>query len=108
MIADWMSDDAVKVELRMGGRYAFFGGETTGKFTEIEKPSILEYTWRQSTWPKEWGDSLVRWEMERSREGTKVHLIHSRFPVPEERESHDEGWDMYWLEPMTDWLESEG
>ncbi|SRR5260221_9657894 len=108
VIGDWMSDDAVNVDLKIGGRYAFFNGETTGKFVEIEKPVILEYTWRQNTWLNEWTDSVVRWEMRSVRSGTHIHLIHSKFPTKEEQDSHDEGWDLYWLEPMTDWLESEG
>ena len=108
VIGDWMNDENVKVDLKIGGRYAFFAGETTGKFVEIERPVILEYTWRQSTWLKEWPDSVVRWEMRPVKGGTHVHLIHTRFPSKEEQDSHDEGWDMYWLEPMTDWLESEG
>ena len=108
VIGDWMSDDAVNVDLKIGGRYAFFNGETTGKFVEIEKPVILEYTWRQNTWLNEWPDSVVRWEMRSVRSGTHIHLIHSKFPTKEEQDSHDEGWDLYWLEPMTDWLESEG
>ena len=31
-IGAWMSDGNVKVTLRKSGRYAFFGGETSGKF----------------------------------------------------------------------------
>lgn len=108
VISDWMSDEYVKVDLKIGGRYSFFGGETTGKFIEIEKPIILEYSWRQSTWPKDWKDSIVRWELKAGRGGTQVHLIHRDLPNKEEQDSHDEGWDIYWLEPMTDWLESEG
>ncbi len=37
--------------------------------------------------------------------GTRVHLTHDRFPNVDERDSHDEGWDVYWLSPMKDWLE---
>jgi uncharacterized protein YndB with AHSA1/START domain len=43
-IGAWMDDDSVKVSLKVGGKYAFFGGVTTGKFAAIEKPSVLEYT----------------------------------------------------------------
>ncbi len=107
VIGSWMSDEDVKMDLRVGGRYSVFGGETTGAFTQIEKPDILEYTWRQIAWPKNWLDSVVRWELSRKGQGTQVHLTHSRLPNAEERTSHDEGWDLYWLEPMIDWLESE-
>jgi uncharacterized protein YndB with AHSA1/START domain len=92
--------------LRVGGRYKLFGGETVGTFTEIEKPHILEYTWRQGEWDSEWPDSLVRWELIQVGQETKVHLTHNKFPNAEERDGHDEGWDIYFLGPMKDWLEA--
>lgn len=106
-IGGWMGDeDSIKVDLKAGGRYALFGGETTGAFARVEKPNRLEYTWRQSGWHKDWPDSIVRWELKPKGKGTQVHLVHTQFPNVEERDSHDEGWDMYWLEPMRVRLES--
>ncbi len=105
-IGGWMGGEGLKVTLRKGGRYALFGGETTGKFTEIKKPIVLEYTWRQSSWKKEWADSLVRWEVKAKESGTEVKLTHSKLPNKQERDGHDEGWDMYFLGPMKEWLES--
>lgn len=107
-IGAWMGDDAVKSTLRKGGGYALFGGETTGKFTVIKKPTRLEYTWRQHEWKKEWADSVVRWELKAKGEGTEVRLTHSKFPNQKERDGHDEGWDVYWLKPMKKWLERPG
>jgi uncharacterized protein YndB with AHSA1/START domain len=104
-ISGWMGG-AVKVELKKGGRYKFFGGDTTGAFTEIKKPDTLEYTWRQNEWNKEWPDSVVRWELKEVKGGTKARLTHKKFPNKEERDGHDEGWDSYWLAPMKAWLET--
>ena len=107
-IRNWMGDDeSIQVDLKVGGKYRFFGGETTGKFTHIDAPNMLDYTWRQMEWPPDWADSIVRWELEPSGTGTQVSLIHSNFPNDQERDSHDEGWDLYFLEPMQDWLETE-
>jgi len=105
-IGGWMGSVGLQIELKVGGHYKFFGGETTGKFTKIESPRVLEYTWRQSSWKKDWKDSVVRWELRASKGGTSVNLTHTNFPNEEERDSHDEGWDLYWLEPMQAWLES--
>lgn len=106
-LGGWMGDpDSIKVTLRVGGRYKFFGGETTGKITHLAKPASLEYTWRQSSWLKEWPDSVVRWELKSKGERTQVRLTHSNFPNKEERDGHDEGWDIYFLKPMKEWLES--
>jgi uncharacterized protein YndB with AHSA1/START domain len=105
-IRGWMGGDStVEVDLREGGAYQVFGGETTGKFTRIDPPVALEYTWRQAGWAADWPDSVVRWRLDRSGAGTLVHLTHADFPNAQERDGHDEGWDLYWLEPMKDWLE---
>lgn len=54
IIDRWMSyDGASKVALSVGGCYAFFGGDTTGVFTRIENPDLLEYTWRMAEWEKD-------------------------------------------------------
>jgi uncharacterized protein YndB with AHSA1/START domain len=103
-ISAWMGGP-VKVSARVGGRYALFSGETTGRFVLVEKPAALEYTWRQSSWEKEWEDSIVRWELKAARDGTRIKLTHTRFPSTEERDGHAEGWDLYWLAPMKKWLE---
>jgi uncharacterized protein YndB with AHSA1/START domain len=104
-IGNWMEDDEVKVDLKVGGKYTIFGGETTGSFTVIEKPGVLEYTWRQREWKKSYPDTLVRWELEPEGKKTRLKLVHSQFPDQETRDDHDEGWDIYFLEPMKEWLE---
>lgn len=103
-IGAWMGDEEqVAVDLRVGGAYQFFGGAPTGVVTKLRRPNTLEYTWRQAEWP----DSVVRWKLARDGAGTKVHLTHDTFPNQAERDSHDEGWDTYWLEPMRAWLEAD-
>ena len=105
-IRDWMgADSAVEIDLKVGGTYRLFGGDTTGAFTKIKKTNTLEYTWRQNEWNKEWKDSVVHWELKKSRNGTKVILTHNKFPNQHERDSHNEGWDVYFLGPMKEWLE---
>lgn len=104
-MGEWMQDDSVQIDLRLQGAYAVFGGETTGHFTHITAPILLEYTWRQGNWPRDWEDSIVRWELHPEGSSTRIYLIHTRLPNKDERDSHDEGWDMYWLDPMQEWLE---
>ncbi len=106
VMSNWMEDDTVQIDLRVGGRYTIFSGDTTGTFTEVEKPEILEYTWREKEWPKNWPDSVVRWELVRDGQTTQMRLVHSKLPNDEERNSLDEAWTIYWLEPMIEWLET--
>ena len=104
-ISAWMGDNSARVDLEVGGAYALFDGETTGRLVRIEAPHRLDYTWRQSTWQPGWEDSLVSWELNPEGKHTRLKLTHSNFPNVEERDGHDEGWDLYWLEPMVDYLE---
>jgi len=68
---------------------------------------VLEYTWHQAEWEKNVPDTLVRWELEPDGKKTKLHLVHSQFVDRKGRDDHDEGWDVYFLEPMKEWLESQ-
>ena len=105
-IGSWMEDEGVKVNLKKGGKYTLFAGSTTGKFTGIARPKVLEYTWRMDDWDKDAPDTNVRWELEPSGKKTKVRLVHSGFIDRDMRDSHDDGWDVYFLEPMKSWLEA--
>ena len=103
-ITAWMGG-RVQSDPRPGGKYACFDGETTGQYIHVEQPHRLEYSWRQSSWPADWSDSIVRWRLRQIGENTEVQLVHSDFPNEDERLGHDEGWNIYWLEPMKEWLE---
>ena len=73
-----MGDEEARVVPRVGGRYALFGGVTTGRFTVIEEPSVLEYTWRQREWAESKPDKLVRWELKPEGKQTRLRLIHTQ------------------------------
>ncbi len=106
-IEAWMRSGEVAVDLRPGGSYRFFGGETTGIFTRVMRPHALEYSWRQAGWEAEWPDSVVAWDLRPAEaEGsTSVHLRHTAFPNEAEMQAHDARWDEYFLNPLRDWLE---
>jgi glutathione S-transferase len=105
-IEAWMRSGDVEVDLRPGGSYRFFGGQTVGIFTRVMRPHALEYSWRQAGWDSEWPDSVVAWDLRPDGdEGTRVHLRHTAFPNETEAQSHDAAWDEYFLTPMRNWLE---
>jgi len=105
-IRAWMGEDStVEIDLRPGGAYRLFSGETSGTIQSLEPGTRLTYTWRQGEWPAEWGDSLVDWTLTPAKGGTLLHLVHDRFPNEQEREGHDEGWDLYFLDPLQEILE---
>lgn len=105
-IEDWMDDDSVVIEAHTGGRCRFFGGSTTGRVLRVEKPRLIEYSWRQEEWPAKWRDSTVTWELTAiDRQHTRLRLVHKSFPNKKERDSHDKGWTDYWIGPMIEHLE---
>ena len=105
-IRAWMGEDAtVEFDLRPGGRYRLFAGETSGIVQSVEPEQRLVYTWRQAEWPADWEDSLVEWTLTAVEAGTHLHLVHDRFPTQQERNGHDEGWDEYFLGPPQEILE---
>jgi uncharacterized protein YndB with AHSA1/START domain len=105
-IRAWMGEDStVEFDLRPGGRYRLFGGETTGTIESFEVGRRLNYSWRQAEWRAEWEDSRVEWTLAPAGTGTHLHLVHDGFPNQQERDGHDEGWDEYFLGPLQQSLE---
>ena len=106
VLETWMGQDC-QLDLRTGGTVTLLGGSVNGRITHIREGRILEYTWRQHYWFKEWKDSVVLWELRpgQSPGTTRLKLTHSHLPNIAERQNHREGWWVYWLEPMCEWLE---
>jgi uncharacterized protein YndB with AHSA1/START domain len=106
IIETWMGEDC-QLDLRTGGAVTFFGGSVSGRITHVREGRILEYTWRQHYWNKEWKDSVVLWELRPGQApgSTRLKLTHSHLPNIAERNNHQQGWWTYWLEPMCRWLE---
>jgi uncharacterized protein YndB with AHSA1/START domain len=108
VIHGWMgADSVVQIDLRVGGRYRLFAGDTSGTFETIDEPTGLAYTWRQAEWPADWADSRVQWHLTAVGPDTLVSLTHENLPNQHERDMHDQGWDLYFLGPMKNWLETD-
>ena len=50
-IAAWTRAPPV-FERRVGGKYAFFGGNIIGEITQLEENKVLNQTWRIKAWPE--------------------------------------------------------
>jgi uncharacterized protein YndB with AHSA1/START domain len=100
----WGSPDTYKtmnwqVDLRPGGKWNSDSarhdgsqrGSVHGEYLEVQKPSLLVYTWRAS-WD-EFSETLIRMELTPTPTGTRVTVRHSGFG---ERTTsglgHTEGW----------------
>ncbi|MEC0232682.1 SRPBCC family protein [Paenibacillus alba] len=74
-IVNWLTAHA-QFDLIVDGQITFRwenGDLVHGKFTKVNPPYELEYTWQEKTS----GKSLVRWELSDYDEGCLVHLTHT-------------------------------
>jgi uncharacterized protein YndB with AHSA1/START domain len=103
----WLGERiAVQVDARVGGSLALFGGEITGRYSQVEPPKRLVHTWRTTQWPAEAPDAIITWELAPDGQGTQLTMTQQPFPSEEERQSHEERWDALFLKPMKTWLEA--
>jgi uncharacterized protein YndB with AHSA1/START domain len=89
----------VEVELRVGGTYrlGLQRPETdpfwaTGTYLEVDPPRRLVFTWRWEPDSMQAGETLVTIEFRDRKKETEVVLTHERFPAPEVRDEHRDGW----------------
>jgi glutathione S-transferase len=124
LVRQWMGPRSFKVtsvemEARTGGRYrvtmqARTGESATvnGTYKEVTPPERIVFTWK---WEGEQMGALpetlvtVMFAERRGTEGaeTEVQLLHSGFPAPEARNSHDAGWQGC-LNKLADLTDSRG
>jgi uncharacterized protein YndB with AHSA1/START domain len=104
-VGTWMKDTSVEIDLQISGEYKIFSGSIAGLFLQILPPTELAYTWKPVKSRRRWRDSVVEWKLAPEGDGTRVNLVHRDLPNQTERDSHDDGWDIFWLWPMKAWLE---
>ncbi|WP_248924790.1 SRPBCC family protein [Paenibacillus hamazuiensis] len=76
-IAKWLTAQS-EMDLNVDGQLAFRwenGDLVQGKFTKVDPPYELEYTWLEQTS----GYSVVRWRLKDDGEGCLLYLTHTFF-----------------------------
>jgi uncharacterized protein YndB with AHSA1/START domain len=88
-----------RVDLSVGGSYRIRmrGSEddihtAVGVYREITRPHRLVYTWDWEEEDYAMGETLVTVEFKEVEGGTEVVLTHDRFPSPDAKTSHEQGW----------------
>ena len=105
-IDEWGGGPA-RVQARTNGRYSLWDGEMYGIIKEIEYPTRLVHSLRESNWSSECLDSIVTWELEETeRGGTLLKLTHTGLPNRKICEVHNEGWGEYFLGPLKVYLDN--
>jgi uncharacterized protein YndB with AHSA1/START domain len=99
-MANWLSPmttaSVPRLDLRVGGEYQIdmHGEETNyvhkGAYVEIERPHKLSFTWISEGTEQQ--ETLVTLLLTPDGGGTELTLTHERFPSPESRDNHEQGW----------------
>jgi len=86
----------------IGGTFTCFGGQIDGRILDLVPNRRIVQAWHVGMWPAG-VFSIVRFDLKKHGEGTRLSLEHSGFP--EENRAHlDGGWSkMYW-EPLRKYL----
>lgn len=99
----------VESDLRPGGRWSMrgvgMGGKPftiTGTYQEIQRPTLLIFTWLPS-WQQDAPQTTVRFDLEENGGVTMVRITHSGLATDSSRESH-KGWPdiLSWLKQYTE------
>jgi uncharacterized protein YndB with AHSA1/START domain len=98
----WRTEDhydasEAEIDLRVGGtirvvmrdpaRDAEYGGE--GKYTEIDRPNRLAFTW---LWDGDTTRTLIELDFEETDDGTRVRLTHGGLWDEDAVRGHEDGW----------------
>jgi len=108
----WWGDDStyrctkMVSDLRVGGSWRTEGSGTDGKhfsvwgrYTRVDRPSALGFTWNHDWGGAEHPETRVLIELTATSSGTHLTLTHSGFASAPERDSHNQGWQrvLGWL-----------
>ena len=97
----WHEGDKLILNPKVDGLFYWLimGTSHYGRFTEVERPDIIQHTWMsQNTLGEE---STVTVTFKKKGENTLMTLVHSDLPDTDGGRSHDEGWN-YFLNKLVD------
>jgi uncharacterized protein YndB with AHSA1/START domain len=95
----------METDLRVGGTWRSTGKSASGatfvvegEYRAIDRPRLLEYTWRHD-WDGAPEETLVRYELTERDGSTLLRVCHSGFTNITSRNNHNEGWNrvLGWL-----------
>jgi activator of HSP90 ATPase len=80
-----------------GGTFELFGGNVSGEFTELEKPTHIVQKWRLAQWPAGHYSTLSIWFDQNDRDAVTVMRVEWKgVPVGQE-EPTKTNWDQYYV-----------
>jgi len=99
----WHEADKLLLNPQVDGFFYWLirGNAHYGRFTEVQRPARLQYTWMSRSTLGE--ESTVTVTFSQRGEATLMALVHSGIPDCDRGRGHDQGWN-YFLEKFTEQL----
>ncbi len=97
----WYENDKLILNAKVDGFFYWLIRENPhyGRFTELERPKRIQYTWVSPSTLGE--ESTVTVTFEKKGEETLMTLRHTDLPVADVAKGHEKGWN-YFLDKWTD------
>jgi uncharacterized protein YndB with AHSA1/START domain len=93
--AEFTGDEA-SGSAEVGGEFHAGSGYITAKNMELEPGKRIVQEWTTSEWPEGAPPSLLTITLTKSKDGTKLVMVHSKVPE-EQSDDYDAGWkEYYW------------
>jgi activator of HSP90 ATPase len=100
-----MTGAAAEGEAKVGGSFTAWDGYISGKYLKLAKGSRIVCEWTTTEWPAGYPPSQLDLTLTRSKEGTKLTMVHSKVPSSQ-AEAYRQGWiDSYW-KPLKEYLQA--
>jgi len=93
---------ATEISPEVGGAFSLFGGMIVGRHIEMRPSERLVQAWREKTW-EPGAYSIVTFQLEGTRSGTKVIFDHRGFPQGK-GEHLAIGWQSHYWQPLQKYL----
>ena len=96
---------ATEISREVGGAFALYGGDLTGRHAELVPNERIVQVWRAGSWDPG-AHSIVRFELVEEGSGTRIRFDHKGFP--DDRAQHlADGWKGNYWEPLAKYLEGQ-
>ena len=80
-----------------GARFEIFGGNVSGSFTKLERPTYIEQKWRLAQWPQgHFSDLKIKFEQNDVDAVTIMRVDWQGVPVGQEEDTK-RNWDQYYV-----------
>ncbi len=90
-------------EARLGGHFTAWDGYIEGTHVELQPGARIVQRWRTGEFPEGAPDSLLEVTLQRSGDGSVLHLRHTGLPAGD-GPRYAQGWRDHYFEPLHAWL----